>query len=493
MKQIARQGILTTIASYIGVVIGYFNVLWLYPYALDPEQIGTFRTIQDIAILLVPFAQMGLSNGLTKFFPKVNQDPSAFLTLSLGLSLIGFIGISILFFIFQNQIILAFQDKSPEILPFLGIILFIVLFSLLNSLLDAYSRSFYLIAFPTFIKEVILRLFLSILVGCYLINWINFELLMYGLAIVYFSALLSMLLYLLHKKVFRLNFNFKTLPPQLVRNLISYSSITFLGTAGALLIAKVDSIMVSAMIGLEANAIYVIGYSIALVIEMPRRAISQTVTPLISEYFENKQLREIQKLYKGIAVHQLLICALLFLGIWANVNNLYEFIPNSTIYDTGKWVIFWIGMGKISDIIFSVNGEILLYSKYYKFNVIATIIMFLAVVGLNLLLIPKFGLEGAAIASFLSMLIFNLIKYVFLKIKLNLEPFSWPLIKISSVALITYFVQYYIMFFFQIEQTLLDLVIRSLVIFGVYLAGIYVLDLFPASFKSGIKKIRSGS
>ena len=60
MRKIAFQSIQTTLFSYVGVVLGYINVLWLYPYALDSTQLGIFRTIQDLGLLLVPFAQLGL-------------------------------------------------------------------------------------------------------------------------------------------------------------------------------------------------------------------------------------------------------------------------------------------------------------------------------------------------------------------------------------------------------------------------------------------------
>jgi O-antigen/teichoic acid export membrane protein len=493
MSQIAKQGILTTLASYLGVVIGYFNVLWLYPFALEPEQIGTFRTIQDIAILLVPFAQVGLSNGLTKFFPKVSHQPGTFLTLSLLFTIGGFIVIVFGFFVFQDQIVWTFQQNSPEIIPFLNLILFITLFGVLNSILDAYSRSYYLIAFPTFIREVILRLFLSILVSIYLLEIINFETLMYGLIGVYSSALLSMIFYLMHKNILRISFKFNSLPKGFIKKLMTYSSITFLGTAGALLIAKIDSIMVSAMIGLEANAIYIIGYSIALVIEMPRRAISQTISPVIASHFENKKSIEIQNLYQNIAVHQLLICALLFLGIWSNVNNVYEFIPNNELYEAGKWVIFWIGMGKLTDILFSINGEILVFSKHYKFNVWATVFMFLAIVGLNYLFIPIYGLVGAAFASFLSMLLFNVIKYSYLKIKLNMDPFTWPLLKIALLTLLTYYIQASLMGILPEYSPIVDLFLRSVLIVLIYFLGIYFLKLIPDSTKKWIKKIRFGS
>ncbi|TVP51677.1 MAG: polysaccharide biosynthesis protein, partial [Mongoliibacter sp.] len=148
MKAVAKQSILTTISSYIGVLIGYFNVLWLLPYALSPDQIGLFRTIQDMALLFVPFAQLGIGNGITRFYPKVKSQQFAFFSMSLVVSLIGFLLLSVLFFAFRENLVTAFATNSPEVIDFFAVVLFVTFFSVLNSVLDAFCRSFLKIAVP---------------------------------------------------------------------------------------------------------------------------------------------------------------------------------------------------------------------------------------------------------------------------------------------------------------------------------------------------------
>ena len=70
MGVIVRQSIITTIISYIGLVIGYLNLLYLYPLFLSPEQVGLMRTVQDAAILLAQFAQFGLAQSIIRYFPR---------------------------------------------------------------------------------------------------------------------------------------------------------------------------------------------------------------------------------------------------------------------------------------------------------------------------------------------------------------------------------------------------------------------------------------
>ncbi len=491
MGNLASQSIQTTTFSYLGVVIGYFNVLWLYPYAMEASELGTFRTIQDMALLFVPFAQLGLGHGITRFFPKIESNQSAFLSYSFLLAMFGFTIVSLIFLGFKNEIVNLFAVNSPEVIDFLGVVLLITLFALLNSILDAYSRSFLKVAIPTFFREVLLRLLTGVLVGIYLLGWINFAQIMQGLVLVYGLAMGGMLVYLGWLGVLKLDFRWNYFPKGFRTSFIQFSLVTFLATAASTLIMKIDSIMVSSMVSLEANAIYAIAFSMALVIEMPRRAISQVVMPIIADHFAKGNHTEIDKIYKQVSNRQLYICLLLFAGIWSNIDVLYQFIPNGEIYQAGKMVVLFIGLGKLIDVAFSVNSEILVFSKYYRFNLIATIGMSFLIVLLNYWLIPIYGIEGAAIASASVMLLFNLAKFIFLKIRLGFSPFSYETLKILMVGLFAILSGHFK--YFELEP-IPRLILTSFSVFATYLVFSMLLNVGQEEWnwiKEKIKK--SGS
>lgn len=487
-RPIARQSILTTLSSYIGVVIGYFNVLWLLPYVLEPSQIGLYRTIQDMALLLVPFAQLGLGNGITKYFPDFGDKRPNLLTLGLLYGFFGFLITTGLLLLFRGKIIEAFAENSPEVIGFLWVVILIVFFSVLNSILEAYCRSYYKIAVPTFFREIFNRLLSTILVTLYFFDWISFDQLIGLLSTIYFLSLVGMIFYMKKIKVFQLDFDLKVFPKGFHREFLKFCLISFMGATGAMLIMKIDSLMVTAMIGLDANAIYIIAFSIAIVIELPRRAISQISMPVIAEHFATGDHPAINQLYKKIAIHQLLLCLLLFLGIWANIDTLYHYVPNGAIYQTGKWVVLLIGLSKISDVLFSVNGEIILYSKYYLFNLTATFVMSVLTVLLNLWLIPIYGLEGAAMASLVAMLVFNLLKYGYVKYRLGFDPFTWDILKTAILAVLVFGIQWIILP--TLDYKILDLLLRSLLITALYGLGIKFLKIVPESQQWFLEKIK---
>ncbi|TDQ19344.1 O-antigen/teichoic acid export membrane protein [Algoriphagus boseongensis] len=487
MGKIASQSIQTAIFSYLGVVLGYINVLWLYPYSLDATQLGTFRTIQDLGLLFVPFAQLGVGHGITRFFPQLEKNQSAFLSYSLLFSLLGFALVSLLFFGFKEPIISLFATNSPEVVDFLGIVLLITLFSLLSSVLDAFARSYLKVAIPTFFREVFLRLLTSILVGIYLLKWISFEQVMQGLVLVYGIALVGVLIYLIWLGVLKLDFTWTNFPKGFRSSFLRFSLITFLATAASTLIMKIDSIMVSSMVSLEANAIYSIAFYMALVIELPRRAISQVSMPVIADHFAKNQIPEINRLYRQISNRQLYICLFLFALIWNSIDQIYHFVPNREIYQAGKWVVFYIGIGKIFDVAFSVNSEILVFSKYYRFNLILTIAMSALIILVNYWLIPIYGIEGAAMGSALVMLLFNLVKYAYLKAKLNLEPFSWDTAKILFIGFICLAIG--ILPELQLIPFLIIL-IKSTLVLGVYILLSKVLNVGNEEWKFIKKRLK---
>lgn len=70
-------------------------------------------------------------------------------------------------------------------------------------------------------------------------------------------------------------------------------------------------------------------------------------------------------------------------------------------------------------------------------------ILSILTIGGNLLLIPKFEIIGAAIASLISVLIFNLIRYAFLWWKEGMQPFTkqtFILILLFTICLLPSFI-----------------------------------------------------
>ncbi len=490
MGIVIRQSIYTTIISYIGAVLGYINLLYLFPKFLDPEQVGLLRTIQDAAILFVPFAQFGLAQSIFRFHPQLTKDKkseASFLSLLLVLAISGFALFLIVFKLFEQPLLSYFQDNAKEIIQYASVVLWLTFILLITALLEAYSRSLLKTVFPNLLREVVIRLLLGLLVIAYYKGWLSYSGFIIATVIGYLSCLLLLIFYLAVQKHLSFSLNFNALPKSKIKELVGYSVFSFAGTAGMIIIGKIDSMMVSALIGLAANAVYTTAFYMAAVIEIPKRALSQVAMPLIARAFEKKDMNDIATIYQKTSINQFIIGALFLIGIYINIDNIFDLMPKKDIYEAGKWVVIIVGVGKLTDMLFGPSSEIVVLSKYYAFNIVLIVILASsAIVSLNIL-IPAYGINGAAVGVALALILFNVIKYFFIWIKLKMQPFSTATLKVVIIAVLTIGLNFLIPKF---DYLLIDLFIRSAVITVFYCS----LVLFSKASPDGnafLKKIMS--
>jgi len=139
-------------------------------------------------------------------------------------------------------------------------------------------------------------------------------------------------------------------------------------------------------------------------------------------------------------------------------------------------VVLLIGLGKLTDMLFGVNGEIIVLSKYYKFNVLTVAILAIAIIVGNLMLIPNYGIDGAAAASLGAMLLFNLIKFIFVFVKFKIQPFSINTIKFLGIIGIVILLNLATP---RINNVYIDVVIRSFSITTALLILTYFMKVSP--------------
>ena len=87
-----------------------------------------------------------------------------------------------------------------------------------------------------------------------------------------------------------------------------------------------------------------------------------------------------------------------------------------------------------------------------------------------MLLIPRFGITGAALASLISKYIYNGLKFIFLYKKYKFQPFSFKHIEIIIFAFVAWYLSTLIP---VLNHFIFDLVVRSLFISIVFLVPVY--------------------
>jgi O-antigen/teichoic acid export membrane protein len=464
MGIIIRQSILTSLISYVGVAIGYVNLLYLYPKFLEVEQVGLLRAIQDTAMLFAPFALFGLGQSIIKYYPHFGSEDAKrnnFLTFIFTLALLAYGIFLVAFFTFQDLLISLVEKNAGEIIPYIGLILWLTFFLLFINLLEQYSRSLLNVALPTFLRDIAVRVFQAALVLLYYVKVIDFHQFIQLSVGVYLIILLVLASYLFFKSGYRITWRFADVIGTKRREIFRFSALSFVGTSAMILIGKMDSVMVLTMLGTTSTAIFTTAFYMATVIEIPKRAITTTASPLIAAAFERGDVAAIKNLYVKTSINQFIVGALLFIGIWANLSNLFDLMPKGEIYRAGLYVVGIVGAGKLIDMTFGPSSEIIGLSKHYWFNLVVITILAGIVILCNYLLIPRYGIEGAAYGSVIALFIYNFTKFLFIFYKFRLQPFTINTIKVIVISGVVFLLNSWLP---SASTVILDIFYRSIVI-----------------------------
>jgi O-antigen/teichoic acid export membrane protein len=123
-------------------------------------------------------------------------------------------------------------------------------------------------------------------------------------------------------------------------------------------------------------------------------------------------------------------------------------------------VILFIALSRLIDMITGVNSEILSNSKHYKVNFYLTAGLIAVTAGTNLLFIPMYGVTGAAMATAISLLLLNLLKWFYIKVRFNMQPFGFGVVKGILVIFASLAISQLLPF---VHSVWMDLIVRSAV------------------------------
>jgi len=239
--------------------------------------------------------------------------------------------------------------------------------------------------------------------------------------------LLAVLWYLKSTGQFNFHFKISNTTRRLIKPMINYGKFGILAGSFSILLGYIDTVMLAGMSGLKETAIFTVGYYLATIISVPQVSMVQVLSPIISVSMKNKDFGHIYEIYRKSALNQLIIGGVLFLLLWFNIDVFFKLLPNE--YAAGKWVILLICLAKLTDMATGVNNEIIAYSRLYKFNFYNVIVVGTVAIIANYFLIKKFGYNGVAISSLITIFFFNFNRYIFIFKKLNMQPFSVSTLK----------------------------------------------------------------
>ncbi|SDX67640.1 lipopolysaccharide biosynthesis protein [Hymenobacter psychrophilus] len=437
MGIVQRQGLRNTVISYLGLVLGFVSTTLVLPRFFAPGQLGVTTTLASVATLLAQVAAFGFASVGIRFFPYFRNRENGhhgFLPFLLGVPLLGFVAVAALFWL-GKPVLLGFYEADVAALgPYYAWGIVFALFTLLYSLLDAYLKALYHTAFSSFLQDIVLRLLIlggALLFAQGLLSFHGYVLWFIGA-----NGLLVLVLtgYLLRIGELHWRPQRAVLAVRPVRELFSVGAFTLFSSLAGSIIMYIDTLMVGSQVNLAAAGIYAIAFNISTALAIPARSLNKIAFPLLADYWKEQNLSGMADFYRRTTRLNALIGCLLALGIALNLPFIYSLMRAE--YAQGTLVVLLLLGSRLFDGITGLNGLILITSPRYRFDLVFNVSLSLLIIGLNLLLIPRLGMVGAAVAAVAAQVSINLARTWFVWHSFGMQPFTWqiPLILLITTA-----------------------------------------------------------
>ena len=476
MSVVARQGFKYSVIGYLGFLLGTFSAIFVFPH--DMEFYGKLRYVLPTAEMLLPVVVFGLSFSNVKFYTQSRAEGKHqnFLSLSLvgilvnfSIFLIGYFAVNLLFPKLQET---EMWQMKRLILPLILVLAFSAVF-------NKYLSNFKRIAIPNIFENLLPKLAnlgafcLFFFLGfpekaAYLFFILMFILGLFGY--IYYTNRLEKL-----KPDFSTDYIKKD---NLWKEVLNYSFYGFLGNIGNFIAVKIDSVMIGEFLGFEPNGVYNTLYSIISLITVPAMGLYSISAPIINKHLAEKNFEELDRMHKKSSLVLFFLGFVLLSCVLVGFPYLTHFIKNGELLRQSEPVIWVLGFAMLFDLATGFNGHIISLSKYYRFNIVVMLFLAVTTVTLNLYFLNSTNLElfGVAIATAISLTLFNIAKIVFNYIKFGVFPLTIEMMYALIIGTLGITVAVIMP---EFKSSFLNLFYKPGVVLLMFFVGNYFLKIFP--------------
>lgn len=483
MGVIQRQAIKNFIVSYLGVLIGAISVLFIYSREDATATYGFAQFLTAMASLFLPFAGFGTTLIAVKYFPVFKSDDKgdngflSFLVLFFCFTFLVFFSV---FTIFQDVIFSFLEnykvDRNGILSENKNIVFLILFFNGLIIIFSNYCSNYMRIVVPEIIHNLGYKIWLPVLILCFVFGVVPLEYVGQSVLLFHIIALVLLVGYTNHIGALSFRLPNLTLLKSLRKEMSQFALYSGFNSIGNSLAFRIDSIMIAMMLGFKECGIYLLILFMAVVIEKPTSSIIKIASPIISKAWNENNTIEIDSIYKKSSLNLLIIGIPIFLLIWFSLIDIDAISAGRKNFYEGRYVFLLLGMAKLVDMATSVNSQIIYYSKKYKYGLLFILFMGVLNIILNYNFISEYGLVGAAMASFLAMLVFNLIKLIFIKVSFDLQPFTINILKLFLLGFMLYVTLYLLPDF---SNPIINMIKNGLIICVLYFPAIFIVKISP--------------
>ena len=513
MGIIAKQSIQGTIVTYLGVAVGFVTTFFVLTRFLSAEEIGLARVLIDAATLFIGLAQLGTSSSIIRFYPHFSENKAdtllngnqyapkeehGFFFWTLVIPLLGFALFTAIYCACFTPLSQWFGEKSPLFVEYYYMVIPMAFFMLYQTIFETNANVRMHIVIPRAVRELITRIGLLIVYLLYAFECLNINGYVIALCVVYAVAMLCNMGYLfsLGEISLRPDMQFLRQNRSLIRQYVLYTGFLLISAVASVLAPTLSSFFITAEMGLSFTGIFAIATYIAVMVSIPYRSMTAIASPQLATAIKENNQHETAHLMQQVSSTLLLIGGMILCVIWLNIDLIFHILPNGETYASARQVVLMLGTSQLIIAVCSFTSSALNYSRFYAFSLLFSFILTALSIMLNNLLIPHFGMNGAAISNLLAYSIYFLLIVLTVRFTLHTPTFTRQHLKIILLIIVIINLNFLWLKHLPINNIWISSIVRTIALIGGGCVVAWVKNLSPEinqQVRSIISKYKSST
>lgn len=373
-----------TLIGNASVAIGGMLFTVIAARALAPENFGVFSALFALVTLSGSLSDLGISSALVNFIPKLPANRHLILSITFWTQLVIALLLTLITLLFVPLHSRLFPGSLPIHLVVLAVWTFVAVFETFSQSLLKAEKKF---VFTSIVMAVSSWLKLGFTFALFLVGEVNIQNILFaGVAA---SSLATAIGFAHELKNIRPLF-----PRPQAMEIFHFAKWIALMRVFSVAISRVDVILLNAMAGNFQAGIFSAASRVALLFALMVSTLGSVVAPRFSGFTKKEHtlsyLKKLTLLISGVAV--LMLISMAFAPLIINLVFGPEYAPAIPVFRA-----LVLAMLPFLFTIITVNPLIYTFNLP-NFVAIATVVQVVSLIGLDLLLIPRYGAYGPIIA-----------------------------------------------------------------------------------------------
>ena len=428
ISDLVKGGSITLFIKIFGMAFGYLAMLFI-TNVYGVSEWGLYSlciTVLSIAVLLPKF---GFDNSIVRIIAELKlygskNEIRSVLQKSVFISIIIASLVIVIMNLFSEFIVYKLLNK-PELLPYISILGFAVIPLALITILSAYFQALKKTVLFILYQTALINMFFLILLLCnyfFKIELAVFEVYVIAVTLTLISAILFYLS-VSKKKLTAVEKGHKTYN---LKGIINLSTPMLLSSSFALFMGWSDIIMLSIYKTTADIGIYDSALRLATISGISLIAINAVVTPKFVEFYAKKDLLGLKNVEQESTRLIFFTATPILLVLVVFSKDILSWFGDE--FAIGYMALIYLCISRFINAVSGSVGYIMQMTDNQRTYQNVIIIAFVINVVLNIILIPKYSYTGAALASSIAMIFWNLTLVVIIKKRLGF----WTIITFNS-------------------------------------------------------------